>query len=125
MGYAAFSFDPDVHHLEIDVQKATFRGKLTLTLTVPTAEAIAAFVEDLRHPALAAAKLFVDGYGRLSISVSPHGLTGHFAIKIELAYDANEAKVTLVVDHAQVLEFSYQLRALVEGRVENFILQEF
>ncbi|WP_378943852.1 hypothetical protein [Mesorhizobium sp. ANAO-SY3R2] len=125
MGYAAFSLDREVAHLEIEVQKGDFRGNLTLTLTAPTAEAIASFAAELRSPTLSAANLSIDDFGLLNISVSSRDRTGHYAISIELSYDGNSAKVALVVDYSQILEFSNQLRTLIEGRVENFTVQEF
>lgn len=125
MGYAAFSFDPDVSHLEFEVGKDAFRGKLTLSLTVPTAKAIAAFAMELRGSTLPVTRLSIDDFGMLDISVSPKDTTGHYMISIELSYGGNAAKVTLIVDYAEVLEFSNQLRALVEGRLEHFTVQEF
>lgn len=125
MGYATFTYDADVSHIEIEVEKYGYRGKLTLSLTVPAAEAMTAFAMELRGSTLPVTRLSIDDFGMLDISVSPKDTTGHYMISIELSCGGNAAKVGLVVDYAQVLEFSNQLRALVEGRLEHFTVQEF
>lgn len=125
MGYIAFAFDPDLSHLDITVEKEAFRGSLTLSLTFPAVEAIAAFVLELRGSAFPTARLSIDYFGMLTVAVSPRGKTGHYKVEVELSYNANAAKVALVVDYSQILEFSNQLRALIEGRLEQFTVKEF
>ena len=125
MGSLIFAYQEDFSSIDVEVEQGHFRGH---GFVYPQVDKIEKFINDIRAYPLQQAGLFLENPGRLAISVRQSDLAGHFMMEVEVAEADNPtaslARVFLKFDYTQIQEFSRQLRAMLDGRLEWFILKQ-